>query len=359
MGKSAPSAPAAPDPAKTAEAQGAANKETAVATANMNRINQYTPTGSSVYTQIGTNEDGTPRYRQDVTYSPEQQKLYDSQVAAQGQMGTIANQQLGRLGTSLAQPYDVSGAPALASSIDTNSPTYQAAEKAYMGRINPQLDQQQAALEQRLANQGIAIGSDAYNKAMNQFGQTRNDAQSQGVLHAMQLAQSNAALQNQARQQYIQEAATVRNQPLNEISALMSGSQVSNPTFSNVPQVNVGAADITGPTALAYQGQLAQYNAQNAANNAAMGGLFGLGGTILGAGLTPAKGVSGFLLSDRRMKRDIIPLGASFKGFPLYLYRYAGRSKPEIGVMAQDVMQTRPDAVASIGGVLHVNYEAL
>jgi len=170
MGKSAPSAPAAPDPAKTAEAQGAANKETAVATANMNRINQYTPTGSSVYTQIGTNEDGTPRYRQDVTYSPEQQKLYDSQVAAQGQMGTIANQQLGRLGTSLAQPYDVSGAPALASSIDTNSPTYQAAEKAYMGRINPQLDQQQAALEQRLANQGIAIGSDAYNKAMNQFG---------------------------------------------------------------------------------------------------------------------------------------------------------------------------------------------
>ena len=355
MGKSTPSAPAAPDPAATAAAQGAANKDAAIATANMNRINQYTPTGSSVYTQIGNNEDGTPRYRQDVTYSPEQQALYNSQVATQGQMGTIANQQLGRLGTSLAQPYDVSGAPALASSIDTNSPTYQAAEKAYMGRINPQLDQQQAALEQRLANQGIAIGSDAYNKALNQFGQTRNDAQSQGVLHAMQLAQSNAALQNQARQQYIQEAATVRNQPLNEISALMSGSQVSNPTFSNVPQVNVGAADITGPTALAYQGNLANWNAQQQANNAAMGGLFGLGGSVLGAGLMPG----GFLLSDARMKRDIVPLGTSFKGFPLYLYRYAGHSKPEIGVMAQDVIQTRPDAVASIGGVLHVNYEAL
>ena len=58
MGKSAPSAPAPPDPFKTAQAQAAVNKETAIAQSKLNMINAYTPYGTSLYTKRGEVEDG-------------------------------------------------------------------------------------------------------------------------------------------------------------------------------------------------------------------------------------------------------------------------------------------------------------
>ena len=51
MGKSAPSAPTPPDPAKTAAAQAAINKDTAITQANLNRFDEYTPYGSSTWSQ--------------------------------------------------------------------------------------------------------------------------------------------------------------------------------------------------------------------------------------------------------------------------------------------------------------------
>jgi len=45
MGKSAPAPPVPPDPIKTAAAQAAVNKETAIAQAKLNMIDEYTPYG--------------------------------------------------------------------------------------------------------------------------------------------------------------------------------------------------------------------------------------------------------------------------------------------------------------------------
>lgn len=53
MGKSSPSAPAAPDPAKTAAAQTQSNKETAYWNAVLNNVNQITPYGNLTYEQSG------------------------------------------------------------------------------------------------------------------------------------------------------------------------------------------------------------------------------------------------------------------------------------------------------------------
>jgi len=58
MGKGAPKAPAAPDPAATAAAQTATNKETAYWNAALNNVNQITPYGSLTYKQTG----GGPQY---------------------------------------------------------------------------------------------------------------------------------------------------------------------------------------------------------------------------------------------------------------------------------------------------------
>ena len=59
MGKSAGSAPTAPDPVVTSQAQTASNIATARKTAELNRVNQVGPTGSVTYSQGGTPIDRT------------------------------------------------------------------------------------------------------------------------------------------------------------------------------------------------------------------------------------------------------------------------------------------------------------
>jgi hypothetical protein len=56
MGKKTPQAPTPPDPIKTAQAQGVINRETAITQANLNRFDEYTPYGTSTWSQQG----GTP-----------------------------------------------------------------------------------------------------------------------------------------------------------------------------------------------------------------------------------------------------------------------------------------------------------
>jgi hypothetical protein len=108
---------------------------------------------------------------------------------------------------------------------------------------------------------------------MQRMGQTRNDATNQLILGG--------------RQQSINEILTERNQPLNEISALASGSQVSQPNFLNTPQTQVGGVDYAGMVAKNYDAQNDQYKTQVGANNALMGGLFGMAGTLGGAAINP------------------------------------------------------------------------
>ena len=63
--------------------------------------------------------------------------------------------------------------------------------------------------------------------------------------------------------------------------------------------------------------------------------------------------------SDIRIKENIVPEGARWKGLQIYTYNYRGDPTPRRGVMAQEVEKVRPDAVTTIGGIKHVNYGAL
>lgn len=109
MGKKSPTPPAAPDPVATAQAQGQMNRETAVANANLNRINQYTPQGSLVFNQIGTNADGTPKYESRQEYSPEQQKLYEQQMAVSGALSGLASDNISRVAEAQSKPFTYDG----------------------------------------------------------------------------------------------------------------------------------------------------------------------------------------------------------------------------------------------------------
>ena len=64
--------------------------------------------------------------------------------------------------------------------------------------------------------------------------------------------------------------------------ALMSGSQIAAPNFQSTPQTTIPTTDYANIVNQSYQDQLASYNAQVQAQSASTGGLFGLGGSILG-----------------------------------------------------------------------------
>ena len=77
----------------------------------------------------------------------------------------------------------------------------------------------------------------------------------------------------------------------------------------------------------------------------------------LGGGAVGAGGGAG---SDARLKTDITRVGATPGGLPLYQFRYIGQSTVYEGVMAQDVLSFRPDAVVTGAfGYMLVDYDKL
>jgi hypothetical protein len=149
----------------------------------------------------------------------------------------------------------------------------------------------QGNIQQQLYNQAQAQnfgqGTTAQNTANQAAGQ--NYAQNYNTIAQNNAAQQQkfaqntqqAAFENQARQQALAEAIQLRQMPINEISAFMSGSQIQNPVFQPFTGANVGAAPIAQTMQNAYAGAQNQYNQQIASNNAEMGGLFDIGKAVL------------------------------------------------------------------------------
>ena len=88
-----------------------------------------------------------------------------------------------------------------------------------------------------------------YNAGQQQdFSQAAQQAQFQNsaVAQNFQQAQSAFNAQNAARQQYLSEQFALRNQPINEITSLLSGSQVSMPNFLNTSRPTIPTTDVAG-----------------------------------------------------------------------------------------------------------------
>jgi hypothetical protein len=65
-------------------------------------------------------------------------------------------------------------------------------------------------------------------------------------------------------------------------------------------------------------------------------------------------------VSDRRLKTDIVKVGILTPEIPLYRFRYLWGNEVFVGVMAQDLLAVRPDAVVvNDAGYYAVNYAAL
>jgi hypothetical protein len=403
----APSAPAAPDYRGAAVETAAGNLEAARAAAAANRVNQFTPYGSLVYSQQGTfdprayeqayqsyqkarqggglpegysltDTTGGPRLavmpREGFQFaygpsgdrievplgasdlkaprpedflsapanpdqgwtarqilSPEQQQLLDIQNRLSQRTGGLAETGIGYLENTLAKPFDTSKLP---STGFNPSQTYQ---EAYMQRLAPQIQQGREQLQQRLANQGIDIGSTAYDRAMMQQAQRENDLLLGATTQGFGVGQ-------QARTQGLQEAAYLRNEPLNMLNALRSGAQVQGPQFVNsAAQATTAGPDILGAAQMGYNAQMGDFNAKQAAQANLNQGLFQLGGSAM-------------MMSDVRLKENIKPVGVMPNGLTLYSFEYKDEVKSHplagdgihVGVMAQEVEQVFPYAVKTL-----------
>lgn len=417
MGKSAPAPPPAPDYLGAAKEQGAANLTAATQTSVLGNPNVSSPLGGQNvnYNNI-TGPDGQTYLQPTISQylTPDAQKALSDQQAVKSGLAGLAQtglsqaqsilgqqfnpnlqplttqvQDLGQANGSLGmfgqQQTDLGGyqqangqlgpTGRIQNNIDTRgvpqmpiSPGM-TAQQAILARLNPQITQNNQALQQQLANQGLTAGGEAYNNAMRVQGQQNNDLVSQAALQGIgldlsanqqaygqaansanfantaqqqrynealggaqlgnqaaaqnyaqqlgaaqfanqgqnqnfaqqlqaqqfgnqSLAQNyqqqlqNAQFGNQATQQSLQQQLGLYDQPLNQITALMSGSQIQMPQFQGYQGANVGAAPIAN--AYTQQGQYAQNNyAQQVANinsqNALLGDLFGAVGGAAGA----------------------------------------------------------------------------
>jgi hypothetical protein len=118
---------------------------------------------------------------------------------------------------------------------------------------------------------------------------SRNDARNQAEISGGNAASQAFSMDSQRRQQGISEILAQRQTPLNEINALMSGSQVSNP-FA-IPGASQNSNMAPAPVFGAAQAQNAYdmnvYNQQVASANNMMSGLFQLGSAGLMGAMMP------------------------------------------------------------------------
>lgn len=257
-------APPPPDYAGAANATAAGNLETAKYATKANRADQYTPYGSLTWRDLGDD-----RWAQDINLTPEGQALLDQQMKTSGQLGSLQDKAFQGVAGQQARGW---GDENLVQSPFNPGET---AQDAIMRRTQPLLDRSRASAETRMANQGVQQGSEAWRNAQDDIGRQENDAYSQAALQGIQTGQ-------QARQQGIQEQQYFNSRDLNQLNALRTGAQVTNPQFGSYAQQQATTGpDMLGAVTQGYGQQLGAVNAANANASNTATGLGAAGATIL------------------------------------------------------------------------------
>ena len=321
--KGGSSAPAAPDPYKTASAE-----------AQFNRLNTYGPGGGG--TRYGyTDANGN----------------FIAGVAPQGYQSAVKTiespvERAMRLALEPASldltrrviRDNISGMPDAARVKDRGTVAQSIFDRTF-SLMAPAIEKGNSRLLTNLQSRGIPIGSEAFNEA---YGDQQTRTQDTISRLAMD-ADINAG--NEQTRQFGLDSAS-RSNAIAELVAAMGGGY--NPP-TNAPSGNAPGVNYSGLVGEKYKNDLAQYQSDQQNRTATMGALGSLGGALL-----MGKG------SDRRLKRDIRRIGRRGP-FTLYEYRYVW-DRPGIrrrGYMAQEVARILPAAVHRLGRWLMLDYALL
>ena len=327
----APDAPTPPDPKHTSAAQTGTSVATAIANSLLGNVNQvgadgstlsYSKSGSNAFTDPYTGQTyNLPSFTATQKLSAPAQAIFDTTQGAKGNLATAAKALSGNVVGDLSQPWNADTSAIEKRIFELGSST-----------LDPTFARQRDDLQTQLSNQGIKLGSDAYTRAMNEQGQTQGQAYNDLALRG--------------RGQAFNELQAQRNQPLNELSALLSGSQVSQPNYQTNQPSQIPTTDNAGLINANYAQKLAAWQQEAASRGGLLGGLFDIGGTLGSAAI----------MSDERTKTDVKKVGKTDDGQPIYKFRYKSGGPIQMGLMAQDVEKKKPGAVKKIGGIRFVDY---
>ena len=214
----------------------------------------------------------------------------------------------------------------------------QATYQSYLNNLLPQFANQTSDLTASLANKGITIGSEAYSRAMNNLQNTQNNALNQALFQSVLAGQNaysnslndtiNAAnFSNNAQSNYI-------NQLLQALQKSYSGYDIAMNKYNIQNNANQRIA----------QNSLANANAQTDSGNQFL--------------QSAAKAAALALASDSRLKENIKAVGKLNNGLTVYCFNYKGSNIPQIGLIAQEVQEIKPEAVVEgEDGFLRVRYD--
>jgi hypothetical protein len=374
------SSPKAPNPYAQASADQQAQTGAAIGSSIINNPNEISPYGAVNYSIAGweqvPNAQGqmvyTPRYTRTTSLSPDEQKIANLDTGTRYNLGSTALGVSSKLPSYFASGVDTSQWTPWQTGHAFNEATDRPAiEEAMLGRWRDSTAKSSAAQDAQMAARGLSPGSAQYTDVMDSRARAATDAQQQAYLASGQEARSNYQtaqsywdMINQLRQAQSQESFALRNQPLNEIAALMSGSQVNMPQFSPFSRQGIAATSPGSYMATNYQNQLQQSSANNQ-------GLFGLGGNVasmIGGGLGSGGAITSWLASDPRLKTAVVPTGQRLAGVPVYSFTFRNhpalppelRCTQTVGVMSSDVKELHPDAVRTgANGYDEVDYATL
>lgn len=240
--------------------------------------------------------------------------------------------------------------------------------------MTAQLDINDARGQQRLTSDAIrqgAFGGDRERvaSAVLKGEQDRNrntviaDLMSKGYSQALAAAMADRSAAGQGSQLLSGLGAQSQNLALQQAMAqLQTGSLQQQ---QEQQQLNVPLQDFLQQQAYPYQ-QLSWLAGLAGPIGGALGGTSsGVGSTVqqgpkanpwsqaLGLGATAL----GAYLSDERAKENIEKVGELNDGQPVYRYNYKGDPRVQIGLLAQEVEESAPEAVGDVGGMKVVNYE--
>lgn len=350
-----PDMPTPPDPNVIGEAQTASNVETALANAALGNVNQNTPWGNVSYTStpgsVTVGGQNIPQWTQTTTLSPEQQQLNDLQQQQSLLLGQLGIDQTNSVSNILGTRYNpqrfntnaVTGGPLdIEGELGDASGDIEARYREMAQRgLGEDFDRREESLRSRLANQGINAGTEAFGSELEGLGEQRGDAFARAELMARGQAQADRgqALSEltgergtnlgEALQQYNLDTTAdlaERQNPLNEIIALMSGNQ-TNPINPGQPggSAGIGGTNLAGIAQNAFGQQMQGYQSQQSSNNALLAAL---------------ASAAAMMWSDRRLKRDVQYWRTDDRGNRWYRFHYLD-DPPDApwreGVMADEV----------------------
>jgi hypothetical protein len=260
------------------------------------------------------------------------------QTAFTGPLGQASGGVQQQLLQAMTGPLDFSSLPGVSSGDAARQQGIDAAYGQASSRLDPRFSRARADTRTQLLNQGLAEGSEAYNRSMGELGMQENDAYNQAMYSAIgqgREAGESIFRQDTARRGMgMQEMLQKRGQPLRELQGMQSllGMQSFMGAGQGQAPNLLGAAGMQDAAAYrkwqADQQQLADW---------------------IGGGMDLLGTAGSFALSDERSKTDLQRLPEEMiPGVPLALWRYRdGMGAPglHLGVVAQDLALVRPEAV--------------